>query len=492
MNIQTLTAADIAQGLRSGEFSAQEIVDASYALIEAAEEKVHAFVEFTRASAYAQAQVIDARIAAGKLDELGCLAGVPFALKDNMNMIGSHTTCSSRMLENYVSPYDATVTKRSLAEGALVLGKLNMDEFAFGSSTETSAFSKTYNPWDLERVPGGSSGGSAAAVAAGEVAISLGSDTGGSIRQPASFCGVIGLKPSYGTISRYGVVAFGSSLDQVGPFARTTKDIALAMNALAGKDPRDCTSQECKVDYLSALTHDVKGMHIGYVPSFMEAQGLEPEVKARVEEVLDKLEKAGAILQEVELPHARAAMSAYYVLGPCEAFSNLARFDAVRYGYCESAKNLEEQYELSRAHGFGAEARRRIMLGSYLLSSGVYERYYYPAQQIRTLIIEDYQQAFEQVEALVTPVAPRTAFKFGEITDPTAMYLSDMFTISINIAGNGGMSFPVGLGEETSLPVGVQLISPALRDENIIRIASVLEDIYGPAQIAPAFVRSDS
>ena len=419
---------------------------------------------------------------------MGPLAGVPVAFKDNMNFEGTHTTCSSRMLESYVSPYTATCVDNIIQAGGIPLGKLNMDEFAFGSSTETSAFGCTYNPWDLERVPGGSSGGSAAAVAAGLACVTLGSDTGGSIRQPGSFCGVVAVKPTYGVVSRYGVVAFGSSLDQVGPFARSVEDAALAMNALAGHDSKDCTSQPVQTDFTANLAEGVSGMRIGIVPSFMEAEGLDEEVRAKVEEAINHLKKMGAEIVEVELPNAQAAMSAYYVLGPCEAFSNLARFDSVRYGYCpEGYKDLGSQYEAARAGGFGPEARRRIMLGSYLLSSGVYDKYYYPAQQVRTLITQDYLNAYEKVDCIVAPVSPRTAFKFGEIADPTSMYLSDMFTISINIAGNGGMSFPVGLGATSGLPVGVQLISPAFKDENMFRVAAALETVYGTAPVAPAF-----
>ena len=369
------------------------------------------------------------------------------------------------------------------------MGKLNMDEFAFGSSTETSAFGCTYNPWDLERVPGGSSGGSAAAVAAGSATITLGSDTGGSIRQPGSFCGVVAVKPLYGVVSRLlALLRLVLLLDQVGPFARSVEDAALAMNALAGHDPLDCTSQPVTTDFTANLTKGVAGMKIGVVPAFMEAEGLEAEVRTKVEEAIDHLRQMGAEIVEVELPNAQAAMSAYYVLGPCEAFSNLARFDSVRYGYCDPGhKDLGSQYEASRSAGFGPEARRRIMLGSYLLSAGVYDKYYYPAQQVRTLITQDYTKAYEKVDCIIAPVSPRTAFKFGEISDPTSMYLSDMFTISINIAGNGGMNMPVGLGSESGLPVGVQLISPAFKDENMLRVAAALETVYGPAPVAPAF-----
>lgn len=483
-----MSAARISQGLAAKEFSAVEVAKGALARVEQADQKVHAFLETTEQLALDAAARIDAAVAEGRLAEMGPLVGVPVGFKDNMNLTGTHTTCSSKMLENYVSPYTATCVERTLRAGAIPIGKLNMDEFAFGSSTETSAFGPTRNPWDLGRVPGGSSGGSAAAVAAGLVPVTLGSDTGGSIRQPASFCGVVGIKPTYGVVSRYGVVAFGSSLDQVGPFARNVADAALAMNAIAGRDPLDCTSQEVTVDFTANLAEDVKGMRIGIVPAFMEADGLTAEVKAKVEEAAAKLQARGVQIVEVELPNARAAMSAYYVLGPCEAFSNLARFDSVRYGYCDPGhKDLGTQYEASRAMGFGDEARRRIMLGSYLLSAGVYDTYYYPAQQVRTLITQDYARAYEKVDCILAPVAPRTAFEFGEIADPTSMYLSDMFTISINIAGNGGMSMPVGLGADTALPVGVQLIAPAFHDRNMLRVAAALETEYGEAPVAPAF-----
>lgn len=482
------SVAEIQAGLAAGEFSATEIAKASLERVAAADKAVHAYLEVTEAAALEAAARIDAAIVDGDLTQVGPLAGVPVAFKDNMNLKGTHTTCSSHMLESYVSPYTATCVSRIIEAGGIPLGKLNMDEFAFGSSTETSAFGRTFNPWDTARVPGGSSGGSAAAVAAGTACITLGSDTGGSIRQPGSFCGVVAVKPTYGVVSRYGVVAFGSSLDQVGPFARNVEDAALAMNALAGHDPLDCTSQPVTTDFTANLEQGVAGMRIGVVPAFLEAEGLEPEVRAKVEESIDHLRQMGAEIVEVELPNAQAAMSAYYVLGPCEAFSNLARFDSVRYGYCDpDHKDLGSQYEASRAKGFGTEARRRIMLGSYLLSAGVYEKYYYPAQQVRTLITQDYAKAYEKVDCIVAPVSPRTAFKFGEISDPTSMYLSDMFTISINIAGNGGMSMPVGLGADSGMPVGVQLITPAFKDENMFRVASALETVYGAAPVAPAF-----
>ncbi len=478
----------IQAGLRAGEFSAVEVAQDTLARVHAVDQQVNAFLEVTDDMALETARKVDAAIAAGTFDELGPLAGVPIGFKDNMNLAGTHTTCASRMLESYVSPYTATCVQKTLDAGAIPLGKLNMDEFAFGSSTETSAFGTTKNPWDLSRVPGGSSGGSAAAVAAGMLPVTLGSDTGGSIRQPGSFCGIVAVKPTYGVVSRYGVVAFGSSLDQVGPFARTVRDAALVMNALSGRDPLDCTSQECTLDFTANLNEGVAGMRIGIVPAFMEADGVDAEVKAKVEAAAKALRDLGAEIVEVELPNAQAAMSAYYVLGPCEAFSNLSRFDSVRYGYCESGhSDLTGQYDASRAKGFGPEARRRIMLGSYLLSAGVYDKYYYPAQQVRTLITQDYARAYEKCDCILAPTSPKAAWRFGEISDPTSMYLADMFTISINIAGNGGMNMPLGLGETSGMPVGVQLIAPAFHDTNMLRVAAALEGVFGSAPVAPAF-----
>ncbi len=487
-NFASMDVAAIQAGLAAKEFTAREIAVDAIERVGAADKQVHAFLEVTPELALAAADKIDAAIAAGSIAQAGILAGVPVAFKDNMNLIDTHTTCASRMLENYVSPYTATCVQRVLDAGGIPLGKLNMDEFAFGSTTETSAFGCTRNPWDLDRVPGGSSGGSAAAVAAGMCTVTLGSDTGGSIRQPGSFCGTVAVKPTYGVVSRYGVVAFGSSLDQVGPFARNVRDAALTMNVLAGRDELDCTSQEVRTDFLANLDQGVDGMTIGVVPEFMDADGLSFEVKAKIEEAVSKLEAQGANIEEVTLPNVHAAISAYYVIAPCEAFSNLARFDSVRYGYCDPGhKDLGSQYEASRSMGFGAEARRRIMLGSYLLSSGVYDKYYYPAQQVRTLITQDYLRAFEKVDCILAPAAPSVAFKFGELSTPAAMYLTDVYTISLNIAGNGGMSMPLGLGRDSKMPVGGQLIAPPFRDENMLRVAAALEREYGVAPIAPNY-----
>ncbi|MDR0459197.1 MAG: Asp-tRNA(Asn)/Glu-tRNA(Gln) amidotransferase subunit GatA [Coriobacteriales bacterium] len=480
----------IQAGIKNREFSARELASAALAQIEALDAQVRAFLELTPDLAYAAADRLDTALAAEQAGTLpagwGPLSAVPMAFKDNMNLTGTHTTCASKMLENYISPYTATCVEKSLAAGALPLGKLNMDEFAFGSSTETSAFHYTYNPWDLSRVPGGSSGGSAAAVAAGMVTASLGSDTGGSIRQPASFCGVVGYKPSYGMVSRHGVVAFGSSLDQVGPFARSVADVAAVTDAISGYDPYDTTSQKDIAQMSDYLNHGVKGLRIGYVPAFLELDGLAAEMRQAVEDAMHRLESLGAELIPIDLPHARAALAAYYVIGPAEAFSNMSRFDAVRYGYTEpNAANLYDQYELSRAHGFGPEVIRRIVLGCYLLSAGVFEHYYYPAQQIRTLITSDFQQAFTQCAALITPVSPRAAFQFAEVSDPLSMYLSDIYTIPANIAGNGALSLPIGFGDESGLPVGVQIIGPQLKDENIFITAAALEGTYDIARLAP-------
>lgn len=487
-----MSVRQIRRGLATKQFSALEVADAALARIEALDGCVHAFLELTAQGAREAALRVDAAVADGTFSKMGMMAGVPVAFKDNMNLAGTRTTCASRMLKDYVSPYTATCVQRILDAGGIPLGKLNMDEFAFGSSTETSVFGCTHNPWDLERVPGGSSGGSAAAVAAGLATVTLGSDTGGSIRQPGAFCGVVAVKPTYGMVSRYGVVAFGSSLDQVGPFARCVEDAAFALNAMTGRDPLDCTSLPCETDFAACLAESVAGMRVGIVPSFMNASGLSSEVRSRVEQAACALESSGVRVMEVELPHARAAMSAYYVLGPCEAFSNFARFDSVRYGCCDGAwETLDERYAASRAAGFGSETKRRILLGAHLLSAGSYERYYRPAQQLRTLIMDDYERAFEQVDAIIAPATPRTAFRFGEITDPVEMHLSDMFTVSVNIAGNGAMSMPVGLGDDSGLPVGVQIIAPAGKDEVMLRVAAALEQVYGSAPVASAFASVD-
>ena len=489
-DIDALSAAQIAAGVAAGDFSAREVARAALANVESREGDVHAFLEVSSELALQAADAIDAKRAAG--EQLPPMAGVPCAFKDNMHLVGTRCTCASRMLENYQSTFTATAVQRMLDAGCIPVGKTNMDEFAFGSSTESSAFGPTCNPRDLGCVPGGSSGGSAAAVAAGMTTVTLGSDTGGSIRQPAAFCGVVGMKPTYGMVSRYGVVAFGSSLDQVGPFGRTVEDVALSMNALAGRDLRDCTSQPWNTDFLAHLHDGVAGKRIGVIPSLTHAEGVSAEVSEAIEVAAANLASAGAELVEVELPNAAAAISAYYVLAPCEAFSNLARFDGVRYGHqCADPRDLADMSSRSRAEGFGPEVKRRIMLGAYLLSSGVYDKYYYPAQQVRALITQDYKNAFQKVDAVLMPSAPFTAFKFGELSNPTQMYMADMFTVPLNIAGNCGVSVPVGLGRETGRPVGAQLIGPAFADDQLLRIAATLQGFYPELPVSKDFAKGE-
>ena len=489
-DIDALSAAQIAAGVAAGDFSAREVAPAALANVESREGDVPAFLEVSSELALQAADAIDAKRAAG--EQLPPMAGVPCAFKDNMHLVGTRCTCASRMLENYQSTFTATAVQRMLDAGCIPVGKTNMDEFAFGSSTESSAFGPTCNPRDLGCVPGGSSGGSAAAVAAGMTTVTLGSDTGGSIRQPAAFCGVVGMKPTYGMVSRYGVVAFGSSLDQVGPFGRTVEDVALSMNALAGRDLRDCTSQPWNTDFLTHLHDGVAGKRIGVIPSLTHAEGVSAEVSEAIEAAAANLASAGAELVEVELPNAAAAISAYYVLAPCEAFSNLARFDGVRYGHqCSDPRDLADMSSRSRAEGFGPEVKRRIMLGAYLLSSGVYDKYYYPAQQVRALITQDYKNAFQKVNAVLMPSAPFTAFKFGELSNPTQMYMADMFTVPLNIAGNCGVSVPVGLGRETGRPVGAQLIGPAFADDQLLRIAATLQGFYPELPVSKDFAKGE-
>ena len=475
-HLDTLSARQIAAGVKDGSFTAMEVARAALDAIAARDGETRAFLQVSADLALSAAEATDAARVAG--ETLPPLAGVPVAFKDNMNLLGTRTTCASRMLEHYESAYTATCVQRLLDAGATPLGKLNMDEFAFGSTTDSSAFHPTNNPWDLTRVPGGSSGGSAAAVAAGEVTLALGSDTGGSIRQPASLCGVVGMKPTYGVVSRYGVVAFGSSLDQVGPFGRRVEDVALALNALTagGRDHLDATSQDCAHDYLAHLDDSIEGRAVGIIPALLEAEGLATEVRDAIRLAAGRLSAAGARIVEVDLPNMANSIAAYYVLAPCEAFSNLARFDGVRYGYQEpGCATLAEQSSLSRAHGFGPEAKRRQMLGAYLLSSGVYDRYYLAAQKVRTLITADYQRAFRQVDAILMPASPTVAWEHGGIADPAALYLADVFTISNNIAGNCGISVPVCLGADSGLPIGAQLQGPAFADASLLTIARALE-----------------
>jgi aspartyl-tRNA(Asn)/glutamyl-tRNA(Gln) amidotransferase subunit A len=481
-----LDAAAIAGAIAKGETTATEVVDAHLARIEAIEPEVHAFLTVTPELARAQARELDAKRAAG--ETLGPLAGVPIALKDVLCTDGVRTTAGSKILDAYVPPYDATVVTAVRAAGMPILGKTNQDEFAMGSSTENSAFGVTHNPWDLARVPGGSSGGSAAAVAAAMAPVSLGTDTGGSIRQPAALCGVVGVKPTYGRVSRYGLIAFASSLDQIGPFARTVKDAAAVLQAIAGHDPMDSTSAAEPVpDYLATIDRGVEGLRVGVVREGM-GEGTQPGVKARVQETAERFAAMGCAVDEVSLPSFDVALSAYYLIAPAECSSNLARYDGVRYGYrADDPRDVVDMNSRSRAYGFGDEVKRRIMLGTYALSAGYYDAYYGKAQKVRTLVIRDFEDAYGKFDFLVCPTTPTTAFKIGEkADDPLAMYLSDLFTIPSNLAGAAAISLPCGLAED-GLPVGVQVLGPPLSEELLFRAAYALEQDLGPLPPPPVW-----
>ena len=456
--------------LRRGESSAKDHAEACLKRIAATEEQVNAFVTVTNDLALERAAAVDEALAAGK--DPGPLAGVTVGVKDNLCTNGVGTTCSSRMLEHFVPPYESTVGQRLIDQGAVMVGKTNLDEFAMGSSTETSAFGMTRNPWDPTRVPGGSSGGSAAAVAAGQCDVALGSDTGGSIRQPASFCGVVGLKPTYGRVSRWGLVAFASSLDQVGPFTRTVADSAAVLQAIAGHDPRDSTSLDVPVpDYSAALQRPIKGLKVGVLKEAF-AEGLDPEVEASVRAAASQLESLGCELVEVSCPRFKAGIATYYVIAPSEASANLARYDGVKYGYrAEEADSLSSMTSRSRAEGFGAEVQRRLLIGTYALSAGYVDAFYKKAQQVRTLIRQEFDAAFEQVDLLLTPTAPTTAFAPGEHSnDPLAMYLADLLTIPANLAGLPAISVPCGF-DKKGLPIGLQLMAPVLQEERLLQLA---------------------
>jgi aspartyl-tRNA(Asn)/glutamyl-tRNA(Gln) amidotransferase subunit A len=460
--------------LTNKERSAVEITQEALDRIQKLEPKLHSFLCVTAERALAQAQAVDAKIAAG--EKIGLLAGIPIAIKDNMCTQGIPTTCASKILENFVPPYESTVTKKLAEAGAVMVGKTNLDEFAMGSSTENSAFQVTANPWDLSRVPGGSSGGSAAAVAAGECVVATGSDTGGSIRQPASFCGVVGLKPTYGLVSRFGLVAFASSLDQIGPFGRTVEDAAILLGAIAGYDPKDSTSLNVKIpDYTKALKSKLKNLKIGVIKETF-GEGLDPQVGKAVNEAIAQLQKLGAKVKEVSCPRFRYGLPAYYIIAPSEASANLARYDGVKYGFrAPNPENILEMYAQTRATGFGTEVKRRIMVGTYTLSAGYYDAYYLKAQKVRTLIKEDFDKAFEEVDVLVTPTAPITAFKVGEKTaDPLSMYLTDLMTITVNLAGLPGISIPCGF-DDKNLPIGIQLIGKVLGEEQLFQVAYAYE-----------------
>jgi len=488
-DLSAMSARQLRDAVASGGISAREIAEAAYARAESLDTEVHAFLQLTPELAFAAAEKVDRARAAG--EELPPLAGVPAGIKDNMNLVGTRTTCGSRILHNHESVYDCTAVRRLLAAGALPIGKCNLDEFAFGSSTENSAFGPTRNPWNLERVPGGSSGGSAACVAAGMASVSLGSDTGGSIRQPAALTGTVGLKPTYGRVSRYGVVAFGSSLDQIGPFGKTVDDVALALEAIAGADPFDATSSpEPVARYAAAPGEGVRGLRVGVVRGMLETEGLAPAIRAAVRDAAETLAGLGAEVGDVELPSARHGLAAYYIIGPAEASSNLARFDGIRYGHrCEDPADVIDLYMRSRAEGFGQESIRRIMLGTYALSAGYYDAYYGQAQKARTRIIEDFRAAFSRFDVLLTPTTPETAFRFGaKVADPYSMYLNDVYTIPVNLAGNCAVSVPAGL-DPAGLPIGIQLIGDHFAEATLLRAAAAFEAAVAFAPVPP-LVRS--
>lgn len=472
-----LTATRLNKLFLAGELSAVEITEAYLKRIAAVDPRVRAYITCTGEAALERARKLDARRQAGDSD-LGPLAGVPVAVKDNICTRDLRTTAGSRILGNFIPPYNATVVQRLQAAGAILLGKTNLDEFAMGSSTENSGFFPTRNPWDLERVPGGSSGGSAAAVAADMAALSLGSDTGGSIRQPAAFCGVVGLKPTYGAVSRYGLIAYASSLDQIGPFARDVADAALLLSVIAGPDRRDATTAP-EGARLGAIKlgpdTSLHGLRVGMPREFFHGQGLDPGVRAAVEKAIQHLADLGASVGECSLPSTDYALDAYYVIAPAEASANLARFDGVRYGYRASEQDsLTEMYLKTRQEGFGPEVKRRIMIGTYVLSSGYYDAYYKKAMQVRTLVVRDFQKAFEQFDLLVAPTSPTPAFRIGEKTgDPLSMYLQDIYTIPVNLAGLPGISLPCGLAD--GLPVGLQMIGRPFEETTVLRAAFAFE-----------------
>ena len=471
------SAAEQSKALKNKEISAVELTTAAFERIAEVDEKLGAFNSLTKETALETAKKVDEKISKG--EELPLLAGVPLALKDNMNLIGSKTTASSKILENFVSPFNATVTEKLLNNLVPIVGKANLDEFAMGSSNENSAFKKVHNPWDLKKVPGGSSGGSAASVAACEAALALGSDTGGSIRLPASFCGIVGMKPTYGRVSRYGLIAFASSLDQIGPFARTVEDAANLLEVISGHDPKDSTSLNLPVEHYAAdLNNSKKKKKIGVIKDLM-TEGLEEDVEKAIQNAIDTYKSLGAEVVEISLPHLKYSIGIYYILATAECSSNLARFDGVKYCYrTPDAKNLMEMYTKTRAEGFGPEVKRRIMLGTYALSSGYYDAYYKKAQQMRALVTKDFKEAFQKVDALISPTCPNTAFELGaKSSDPLQMYLTDIATISANLAGIPGMSIPAGF-DKSGMPIGLQILAPQLQEKALFNVAYQFEQSH--------------
>jgi len=470
MELNELTIHAAHNILKNKEVSSVELTRAILDRVEAADDRVGAYITVAAEKALEQAASADKRTATG---DTAPLTGIPLGIKDLMCTRDIPTTCASKILENYVSPYNATVVEKLNHAGAVTIGKLNMDEFAMGSSTENSAFQKTGNPWDLDRIPGGSSGGSAAAVSADLCLGALGSDTGGSIRQPASHCGVVGMKPTYGRVSRFGLVAFASSLDQIGPLTKDTQDCALLMNAISGYDPQDSTSVPRDVpDYTAALQQGLKGIRAGIPREYFEKEGLDPDVSLAVKKAIETLQDLGVECVDVSLPHTDYCVAVYYVIAPCEASSNLARYDGVKYGYRDAAADsLIPMYRATRSAGFGAEVQRRVIIGTYCLSAGYYDAYYGKASQVRTLITRDFQNAFETCDVILSPVAPETAFKIGEkVDDPLKMYLSDIFTLSANLAGIPGMSVPCGFSQE-GLPIGLQILGAHFSEETLLKVA---------------------
>lgn len=478
------TAKEQRTALLNKEISAVDLVNAEYERIEEVDGKLGAFNSLCKEQALATAKEVDKKIATG--EKLPPLAGIPLALKDNINLKDTKTTASSKILENFVSPYDATVVTKLKENLIPILGKVNLDEFAMGSSTENSAFKITRNPWDTNKVPGGSSGGSAASVAGYEATISLGSDTGGSIRLPASFCGIVGMKPTYGRVSRYGLIAFASSLDQIGPFARSVEDCALLLEAISGHDTHDSTSLDIPVpEFSKALTQDIKGAKVGVIKELL-GEGVSADVKKAVEDAISTYKNLGAEIVEISLPLLKYSIGVYYILATAEASSNLARFDGVKYGHrTKDAKNLLEMYTKTRAEGFGDEVKRRIMLGTYALSAGYYDAYYKKAQQLRRLIKNDFDKAFEKVDILISPTCPNTAFEIGsKVEDPLSMYLTDIGTISANLAGIPGMSLPCGYDSD-GMPIGLQILAPVLKEEKLFNMAYNFEQAVKDNQRQP-------
>lgn len=475
-NLYKLSAFEIREKILKGEVKSEDLVQKIFERIEKIDSNIGSFVSLRKEKALQEARIVDEKIKNG--EKVGELAGVPVAIKDNMVSEGDKTTACSKILSNYTGIYDGTVVKKLKEADAIIIGITNMDEFAMGSTTKTSIHHITRNPWDNERVPGGSSGGAAASIAAQEAYISLGSDTGGSIRQPASFCGVVGMKPTYGRVSRYGLMAFASSLDQIGPIAKKVEDIALAMNVIAGPDDYDATVVNCEVpDYTQFLNQDIKGMKIG-VPKEYFIDGINPEVRKIMDSSLEKFKELGAEIVEVSLPHTKYAVPTYYVIAPAEASSNLARFDGVRYGYrSENIENINDLYINSRSEGFGDEVKRRIMIGTYVLSAGFYDAYFKKAQKVRAKIKDDFEKAFENVDIIFTPVSPTTAFRLDDKKTPIELYLEDIFTISANLAGIPGISIPAGKVE--GLPVGIQLLGKPFGEGELIKAGSAFEKVRG-------------